>query len=325
MSSKETRNRLIHAIAERKFDGNAKKILIADIAGAVGITRQAFNRYYGDLKPYITGDKLIGELLNGDGSADTGRYLAQNQETISALESELQSRDAKHSKALQRITDNYITTLMNNDITLWQVDKTRATIERQNALLQNYSQQITDLKLKLTDYETEKFQRQTTPDAGSKILLEPNLLPAIDELRVNGDFEKFETNKDEEIQKLGAKASLYSDDSQYKLVIFLDLYLCSFKKFVDNHPRPLNRTYVYIRLPLFTAIEIKLFMKNLSKSASVALFVPHCKSEIEKTAQRKFQFRSIPLPEFQQADKAPTLKPEHGFSEVTYYAIAQGD
>lgn len=326
MSSKETRRRLIHAIAERQFDGAARKILIGDIATAVGITRQAFNRYYGDLKPYITGNKPIAELLSDETSANTSRYLVQNQETITALEAELQASNTKHNKELQRVTENYITTLMNNDITLWQVDKTRATVERQNALIQNYSTQISDLKLKITNIETDKFN-QTIPGKrpDQRILLEPSLALPIEEYRKNGDSDKFEVSKDAELQKLANRASVYTDDSRYIFVIFLDLYLCSFHKFADNHVMNLNKTYIFIRLPLFTSIEVNLFLKSISKCPSAALFIPTCKSENEKIAQRKFHFRSIPESEFKQADKVSTFKPQTGIREVTYYTVNLGE
>lgn len=320
----DTRARLIHAIAERLFDGSGKKILIQDICDAVGITRQSFNRYYDDLKPYLAGEKLIGELLSDDTTGNTERYLAQNQSTISALEIQLESLEARHSKALQKVTDNYVTTLMNNDITLWQVDKTRATIEQQNTLIDDYCNQITELKLKLTNVELEKFNQKTATNLESKILLEPNLNPAFEALQ-DDQKEKFEILKDAELQKLAAKASLYTDDRAYSLVIFLDLYLCNFQKFAEQHPGHPNKTHVYIRLPIYSVVEMRLFIKKLTKSASISLYVPHCRSESEKSAQRKFHFRKIPQIELAQADQSPTYKLEHGFTQVTHYTVVQGD
>lgn len=325
MSAKETRDLLIHAIAERVFNGSSKKILINEICESVGISRQSFNRYYGDLKPYLTGEKLIGELLGSESSGTSERYLVQNQETISTLESRLESLEAKHTRELEKVTDNYITTLMNNDITLWKVDETRATVERQNTLIDNYCNQIADLKLQLTNIETEKFNQKTGVIFESKILLEPNLTPAFDRLRSTGDEDKFESLKENELQKLALKASQYIDDNLYSLVLFLDLYLCNFQKFVDNHHPLPGRTYVYIRLPIYSAVEMRLFLKNLAKSSSIALYVPCCKSQSEKAAQRKFHFRNVPTLELEQADKAPVYKLEHGLTQVTHYTVAQGD
>lgn len=325
MSAKETRHQLIHAIAERVFNETSKKIFINEICKSVGISRQSFNRYYGDLKPYITGEKLIGELLGGESSGSTERYLVQNQETISTLEARLESLEAQHSKELEKVTDNYITTLMNNDITLWKVDETRATVERQNTLIDNYCKQIADLKLKLTSIEMEKFNQKTGVNFESKILLEPNLMPAFEILLNSGDQDRFEVLKENELLKLGQKASQYIDDNLYSLVIFLDLYLCNFQKFVENHPTSLGRTYVYVRLPIYSAVEMRLFLKKLSKSSSIALYIPCCKSDSEKAAQRKFHFRKVPKFELEQADKSPTFRLENGFTQVTYYTVAQGD
>ncbi|MBA1243837.1 hypothetical protein [Pseudomonas japonica] len=321
----DTRARLIRAIAERLFDGSEKKILIRHICDSVGITRQSFNRYYDDLKPYLNGEKLIGELLGNDSTGSTEHYLVQSQSTISALEMQVEHLKTIHSKELKKVTENYVTTLMNNDITLWQVDKTRATVEKQNTLIDDYCKQITDLKLKLTNVELEKFNYKSGVNLQSKILLEPNFTSAFNAIHDGDQKEKFEALKDTELQKLAAKASQYTDDSLYSLVIFLDLYICNFQKFAEHHPRDPDKTYVYIKLPIFSVLEMRLFLKKIAKSSSIFLYVPYCKSEHEKSAQRKFHFRQIPEIELTQADQSPTYKLEHGFTQVTHYTITQGD
>lgn len=62
MSSVTTRSKIINAIIEEKVKNPSVKLKIQDICSIAGISRQSFNRYYSDLKPYINGEKPISEL-----------------------------------------------------------------------------------------------------------------------------------------------------------------------------------------------------------------------------------------------------------------------
>lgn len=62
----QRRKLLIEIMVQHHLSGSRSKLKLKDVADYAGISRQALDRYYGDLKPYIAGRRDVADLVNGN-------------------------------------------------------------------------------------------------------------------------------------------------------------------------------------------------------------------------------------------------------------------
>ena len=121
------------------------------------------------------------------------------------------------------------------------------------------------------------------------------------------------------------KLSRLCEAEQSTVILFVDRYLTSFDKYVEQlRVRRVGKTII-ARTPLFNRIELKLFARKLPDGHSVAVYIPLCTSEAVMRAQRKFLFRDVPEIEFDAADKMALPTIQDGYSEITVAQVKQGD
>ncbi len=318
MSANTTEMRLKQIIAEHYLSVPVEKLLIGDVAEKAGISRQAFNRYYDHLKPYISGELSIDEMLKGnDEDSDTSELLHLAQKSIKEMQEQLSHIEAKHKADTDKKVNSIITTLMNNDINLFESDKTRLTIEKHALQNQRLKDQITSLQVELTNAKAETVvdhDKHTT--SAEKIKIEVELKSIFKEFISSGDLDDFEDGKEDKIQRALSRVNKFTQLDDSKVVIFIERYISSFDSFVDKYLCRDDKTYIFIRLPIFTRTELRLFVKGLKFNRPITVHIQFSNSETTTKINRRFLFRNIPEMELEQADKCYIPTDSDGFNEI---------
>ncbi|MBF8766177.1 hypothetical protein IR009_13195 [Pseudomonas putida] len=321
----DRRKLIIELIIQHYVSGTSKKLKLKDLAVSAGISRQALDRYYDDLKPYINGSRNISELTDDRDQ----KIEIQTQSAINAVESHykdlIQKNQAAHEQAMKAAIDRHITTLMNDDLTLLHSHTISNTLERQTLLSDEYKKKISDLELKLA-LAVENYSGTSSMGAAKNNLVFNIGIEEISaKLGKDPDIDAFEDAKDDRIQEVRERLTTFANVPNVRVVIFAERYLSRFGYYADNYVARENETALIIRLPLFTRTEFINFTKNLPKAFKISVCVPHSFSEVEKKAQREFMFRNIPIDELKAADNADAPNVSWGFDEVVNFRISQGD
>lgn len=330
MTTNATEQKLIRIIAEHQIDTGGKKLLIGDVSTEAGITRQAFNRYYKHLTPYVTGKKPIEEIMVDSGTIQATDLLAKSQRRIRKLQVQIDHLKASHEKELRDIKNSYITSLMNNDITLFESDELRVLLEKQSLNNEKLLKRIQELQIELTKEKAWSVTAENRTTENNEALadvavVDLDLDPVFDNYADTLDLDIFEDAKDAAIEKSLKRINKLSEADDSNLVIFMDRYISSFKHFVAGYRCSGAGTYIIARLPIFTRTELKMFMRKLSHKRPASIHIPFCDSKSVVQAQRGFLFRKVPVPELEQADRAYTPSISDGFEQVVIFSVKQGD
>lgn len=320
--STDTRQRLINIIIDSYYSAEGKKLQVGKVADEAGITRQAFHRYYSDLLGYIKKEKPIDELLPGTNQDSVKKLLVQCQSRVETLEQELLVAEDRHKNELRKALDKHITSLMNNDITLFDTDEVRVALEKQTTLIQHYVAQINELKAQLTKNKISISNQKLSSTRGSRISFEPTLKPAMASYRKDNSHNNYLEIKSKEIAKQLIKVNSFTARGT-KLIIFIDNYLCEFTSFLETLPPP-TTTEIVFRLPIFTAIELKNLIRNITSPFHISVHIPACTSIAEANAQRKFRSSDVPFEELKLAEKADHIYLIKGIDSVVYFDVQNG-
>jgi len=322
-----TVQKLVTAIANHYLVAGEKRLLVEDVARQAGISRQAFNRYYAYLKPYVTGDKPVAELLNTLNSTSQDNLLAKSQQRIKELQIELQSSIKERQTYRANVEKCYLTTLMNDDITRFDSNEIRQLLEKQSAHNNLLLMQNRNLQLELAKSRAESIPGDFKANGviRSAILLSPDFTSAFASFAKEWDKGHLEKQKDILINEMLEAAKKYVRKDGSTVVIFIDRYLSSFQSFAKTYAQQLVCSPILIRLPLFTRTEVRLFLKKIGYAVPIHVFYPVCDSSAIVNAQRSFIFRKVPECEFFDADNSylPTIT--DGCDSVTTLKIKQGD
>ena len=329
MSAKDTEQKLIRVIAEHYLERGEGKLTIQVASERAGISRQSFHRKYDHLKSYVLGKRPIEELIKG-GMDDVRGLLGKCQIRVRELQEELGHLRAEHDAAIERERESYITTLMNSDITLRNNDQVRDTLEKQALHNEVLVKEIQRLELELTAARSRdlslsaKVQMAGRPDA-EVIGIEPDLTAAFEIYSRTKDQDSFEDHKDKALEQTLKRLNKLCQHDGAAVILFVDRYLSSFRKYVDNYREGRLGKTIIVRMPLFNRIELKLLSGKLPEGTPVAIHVPFCASEAVIKAQRKFLFRDVPDIELDAADKMALPLIQDGYVEVTVFNVKQGD
>jgi hypothetical protein len=74
-----------------------------------------------------------------------------------------------------RALDRHITSLMSNDITLFETDSVRVTLEKQTTLIDHLTKQLNQTKAELTKAKVNVANQRLAGTPGLRIVYEPNL------------------------------------------------------------------------------------------------------------------------------------------------------
>jgi len=324
-----TRERLIKIIAERQLAGNGARIKLSDVAEEAGISRQAFNRYYGDLKPYIKGEKKIGELMADSPDIALSDFLVKSQARIEELEATLAEQQEEHALLMEKTLISHITTLMNNDIAFFNADKIRSKFEAQSLQVDNLTNKGLRLEAELA---LERMNNLSTSrhlplkEARGKItVVDIDIDSIFKDYAKHNSLEKYNTEKLQLIKTTTTRITKLSKGDDTMIVLFLERYVSQFKIFAEKYEAPLSQNVLLVRLPLFRRSEYLRFLAAIETSNEVIAYLPTCISAAEKQAQRSFYARMVPEFELNEADSADPVKLEQGFNRIVQQKIRQGD
>lgn len=329
MGAKSTEKKLIRVVAEHYLEGGEGKLTIQVASERAGITRQAFNRNYNHLKPYVLGRRPVEELLN-ENSEDVQGLLAICQVRIRELQQELSGLRAGQEKAIEAVRESYITTLMNSDIVLKSSDVIRDTLEKQSLHNDHLIKENQRLKLEVTAAKAREIslvknvERQAITSA-EIIALEPDLDFVFRDYSTHQDQAVFEEEKDVAIESMLKKVNKLCQTSATTVVLFIDRYLSSFNKYAETFHYGCTGKILLVRTPIFNRMELKLFAGKINAGTPVSVHMPFCASESVVKAQRKFLFRHVPAIEFAAADKMLPPPVQEGYQEVLVFRVQQGD
>ncbi|MFZ3024410.1 hypothetical protein [Pseudomonas sp.] len=324
MTAQDTRTRLVKIIKEHQLEHGLTKLAIGTLAESAGISRQAFNRYYGDLKPYCLG-KSVSVLLTEDPSS-IHDVLIKREEEILSLKSEIDSLKKQHQKDLAQAIDQHISTLMNNDILALEANEI-------STLLINQNQHNEMLKLKLTQLELERARSiissidnelapgTTIKRAKNLITLAIDLSNACKRFQNDNDFDSFEDAKDSLINNHLDQLNKLPKPSDAELHIFQERYISPFDNFAAELPAKEGKVIIVIQLPLYAQADLSVFLSRVKRFQRVIIHVPFCTSDAVIAANRKFLFRNIPEYELVDADKAKAPLTTWGFDEIRLFRI----
>lgn len=315
--SNPTRQKLIEIIVDTYFSRGGA-LQVGKVAEEAGITRQAFHRYYGDLLGYIKGEKDVNALLPKSAPDSVSGLLQVTQQRASELEMRLAETEKKQKAELSAALDRHITSLMNNDITLFETDSVRVTLDKQTTYISHLVAQLDQVKAELTKAKLNTINQKLVGTPGSRIVYEPNLKPAFTAYKKNGVYKAYLGDKSKEIAKVIEKVNQHENTST-PLIIFVDRYISNFEDFLGQLPAP-RTTEIVIRLPVFSAMEIKNLIRKIKKT-SISIHVPECPSVAETVAQRKFRASSAPAEELLAAEKADHVHLFKGVDQVVHFSV----
>ncbi|WP_122518605.1 hypothetical protein [Pseudomonas viridiflava] len=322
----ETRQRLIRLIADHQFAHPGKKLQIGVLSEQCGISRQAFNRYHDDLKPYASGLKPIAELLSGADNAETSELLNQSHSTLLELNKKLAMQEKHFEAEKEKIVAAYVTSLMNDDITKFNTNELRQTLERTVIHSEKLSRQVDNLKIELIKEQQKALTAQAPKPSAppNKTIIDPDLSRVFDAYSRTGDDDKFETDKQAALDLALEQVNRMCMTADTVVVVFAERYLSSFQRFADSYSPHSSKAHVILRLPVFNRTFFTAIIKKI-KASSIHVFVPVCDNQGIRKAQRAFSFRSIPEDEIKSADAAHAISTGSKIESVCTFQIKQGD
>lgn len=331
MSSQDTRNKLIEVIKTHQLENGLTKLQVGKLAELAGITRQAFNRYYGDLKTYATGEESIGKLLVDD-KISLSLLLNRNEQRVLQLEQELINAHEAHKQELDKAIRNHTTSLMSNDLMIYESAQLQSTLAAQRDHTVSLIERINELQIANTKLVAESISAATARETSRSNKTATNFIPvALDMKKANkeyatsSDFDAYEDSKDRAINKTIESIRPILDRNKAEVVLFQERYISDFKKFCEKiHPQH-DLTMIVMQLPLYSREEIQIVLKAFHTAASVSIYVPYSSSDAVIAAQRKFSTISVPPEELKDADAAKTPLIDWGFDSVHVIKIKQGD
>ncbi|MCF8976423.1 hypothetical protein GIW14_29190, partial [Pseudomonas edaphica] len=118
-------------IVSHYTSGATHKLKLVDVAERAGITRQALDRYYSEFKPYIAGKKDVTDLVDGTAA----KAKVETQATINATDAKWKARLdqvlVERDKEIARAINSHVSTLMNDDIAMFESNQLRKSLEKQ--------------------------------------------------------------------------------------------------------------------------------------------------------------------------------------------------
>lgn len=331
MSSQETRDRLIAIIKEHQLQHGQSKLPVSQLADAAGISRQAFNRYYGDLKEYSLGKESIAKLLVDD-NASLSQIIENSEGKLQRLQRAFAEAQKAHERELQLVTKNYVSTLMNNDVMAFEAGQLTSTLTNQSNHNAFLNKRVTELEVKNAKLTIDAVASANAEHANHAektdknfTTYSPDLAPANKAYAISKDFNLYEDEKDAAISRIFQQIKKLPNPESTDVVFFQERYISDFSSFCAKQHPYINRKMVVIRLPVFSREELQLLIRSLQPISSISICVPFTASDAVTSANRKFHFRGTPSEEFTDADAAKMPQPNWGFESIQLFKVRQGE
>jgi len=330
MSREATRQKIIKIIAEHQFGDSGEKLRIANVAEKAGISRQAFNRTYDDLTPYVKGEKPISELMDGVENQSSHRFLTQGQSQIQDLRKQLAELEQKHKKAMDHAIKSHITSLMNNDLTLLDAGEVRSTLQKQSLHTQALVHQVNSLELQLTREKAKALNPNVQGQDGipqNKLILKYGFDTIFSKIKSDDDksSDLVEDAKEEATSRLLKKLNSLTKEKRPRLIIFAERYASQFETFAKNYYCENEHQHIIVQAPIFSNTDMNIFLRKLEIDYVVSIYIPYCPTPAVLKAQQNFYFRDIPAFELACAEKATTISMSDKLEKLVNFKVKQGD
>lgn len=215
---------------------------------------------------------------------------------------------------------------MNNDLTLYDADTIRLQLQKQSFHNEKLLNKIDYLETELSKQQIRQNIESITPTFSAKYeILDENLELIFKNYTDKHDIDTFEDEKESAINRMITKLNKFSVNREVIIIIFMERYLCNFKKFVQRHVFDSDILHLFVRLPVHSRSELKLILNKLNNQPKIQIYIPHSPSETITKIQRQFFFKNIPASELQAADKPFIPSVQDGFDTICLYRINQGD
>lgn len=337
MTSIDTRSRLIELIKAHQLEYGLTKLAIGELSTRAGITRQAFNKFYKDLKPYSLGTSIT-DLLSEDNESVLA-FLDKRDREVAELQKEIRHLKVQYKKDLELATTKHITSLMNNDIIAFSVMEVNSLLTTQSLHNESLKAKIRHIQLDHTkqlmsvtsalpsssDAGAGAGVSGVTKNAQNFLTFAIDLDKASTAYHKDNDFDLFEDIKEAEIRKIIQILNGFPDPGQIDLHIFQERYISSFEKFSATIPAKHKQMTVVVQIPWYTQEDLGVFLSELNPIHKVIIHIPFSSSEAIVAAKRRFDFRAVPEEEILDAENAKMPQITWGFDEVRVFRVRQGD
>lgn len=330
MEANETRRKLIDIIADHQASYPSKKLPTGELSQRAGISRQAFNRYYSDLKDYASGLKPIGDLLANGSSVRTVELLNQTQATLRTAQHKLSRLEEKYDKEMQQEMESYVTSLMMNDVSMHGANEIRVTLEKQTLYNMELKKQLSHMEIELARAKQSSIFSPSVRRDGDgfnaeKIKVEVDLAKAFATYASTKSLDEFEDSKDVAVASALRTINKLAAEKRCNIVIFSERYISRFKLFFEKFQTTEQGLTIVVRLPIFNRSEMRAFLSKLAPTHSISLYIPYCESQSEINAQRGFYFGEVSKPEIEAADNSDTFLINQGFHKIVHFKVKQGE
>lgn len=326
MSISETEERITSVICNHFLEGEQDKLTVNLVSARAGISRQAFHKNYLHLKPYITGQRAIDELLLRQG-VDTSKVIIQSQKLLRELESELSALKAAQKSRFAEFEDNIYTSLMRSDILTHRAKELTDELRKKALHVELLKRQVSEMEAEQVLYA--QGRDATPPPVLDKNILvqvfKPDMTAAFSNISTENNVESYTDLKYRAVEAMQRKILKVLKHGTIRVIIFQERYLCSFDKFVDRYFSKASASLVIINLPLTSRLEVREFISALKGALPLEIYVAHCDSDAVINAQRGFMFGHVPEFEFKALAKESLPTIYDGYDKVTVFKIKQGD
>lgn len=326
MSVADTEGRIIKAICEHFLSDDPDVLTIQLVSERVGISRQAFHKNYLHLKPFVTGQRSIDELLIREG-VDTSKVILQTQKLVRNLESEIKLLKSTEDARFRDFEGSLLTSLMQSDVLTHRAKELTKELKRKSLHVELLKRKVTELELdQALDLQASSNTLLPVRDDDERVqVFKPNVSEALSHFSESQDVEAYLKLKQEALDKMQHKILKILKHGTIRVVVFQERYLCSFDKFVERIFSRSSSSVLVINLPLYSRVEMREFLRSLQGAMPLEVYAPHCDSEAVIKAQHGFMFNQVPGFELKAAAKEPYPAISDGYDKVTVFRIAQGD
>lgn len=330
MEPNETRLKLIDIIADHQASYPSQKLPTGELSQRAGISRQAFSRYYSDLKDYASGKKPIGDLLANVSSVRTIELLNQHQATLRTAQQKLARVEEQYNDEMKKEMELYVTSLMMNDISMHGANEIRVTLEKQTLYNMELKKQLSHMEIELARAKQASMFSPNSRGDGTglnteKVKVEVDLAKAFATYVSTKSLDEFEDLKDIAVASALRSINKLAAEKRCNIVIFSERYISRFKLFFEKYHSTEPGLTIVVRLPIFDRSEMRAFLSKLAPSHSISLYIPYCESQSEINAQRGFYFGEVSKPEIEAADNSDTFLINQGFHKIVHFKVKQGE
>lgn len=328
MAASDTEAKIVQIITDHYLGGAQERLTIQVVSERAKISRQAFHKNYLHLKPYITGEKPVDELLVRE-TLPAEHVIVQSQQLIRSLKETITNLRADMQAEVEKIKNSYITTLMNRDLSIKYSDLLREELKKKALQVEILKGEKDELKNQLSLVSSGVYlgSGRNEDEASANVVLkfEVDLSDAKLRYAKDQDVGGYLELKKAAIQRIQEKINKFLRKEPVPVVIFQERYLNRFDKFVNAEFARATNPRIVACIPLFSRSELKAFVVGLKGATMVEVYAPHSDSDVVMKAQRKFLFHDVPAFEFKTADKEPFPTVYDGFNRVIVFKVEQGD